>query len=323
MAFFVTLTIFSKQNGISLLLLVPFWLILKKNFKHALLFFLFTSILSCCAFYYFQYIFTNQVFSDHIFHALKNKIDPHWFYVYIFKLIAESPLILPLIIALGVSMKAIANNLESFIVRLGILFIIQFFFSSALAFKWGSSLGYFNESFLIGFLLISAYVTKYTTEEDHKFIRTINTYIYPAFLIFVLHVTLQFYFYFLNDRYKNKIRFDEQVKVSNYIKKEIGNKDNYIINLYSPNSDFFKALLFRVNAAPNFDAVNCCTLPGNLFDYRQLLEGLRNGKILYLIEKEDNKEKALWGVSLDNYKIDTTLFGYTLYKFAGKTQKYN
>lgn len=310
-----TLTIFSKQNGIILLLLVPIWMIINKDYKRLIQCLFFLSVFLFSSYYYFQHIFTKNTFTQHIFHALKNRIDPHWFYVFVFKPIAESPVIIPLTIAAVVAIKTFSENRKSLLSSVGILFIIQLIFSTGLSFKWGSSVGYFNESYFLGFILIGFYYNQFAQKENTRFINAASTYIYPAFLIFVLHVTIQFYFYFLNGAQKNKTDYENQQEVSNYIKKQLNNKDNYVINLTSPNSDFFKNVLYKESAAPNFDAVSCCTLPDKIFDYRGLLNGLQNGKILYLIEKKDSKEESLWGVPLNKYKIDTTMFEYSIYKF--------
>ena len=311
----VVLTIFSKQNGITLILLIPLWLMLNRNFIHLILFILFTTILLSSTFWYFQYVFTDHTFALHIVNALKNRIDPRWFYIYIFKLMATSPLILPLAVALVITIKSLALNHHSFLSKLGILYAVQLIFVTGLSLKWGSSLGYFNESFFTSFLVISVCFTAAHNQASHWQSAGILTYLYPVLLIFIIHATTQMYFYFLNGRAKNEAHYNEQLTVSRYLKKEIGDKNNYVLDLNAPDVNFFKNILYKESAAPNFDAVDCCTLPDHIFDYRELVNGLQNGKIRFLIEKKGKREESLWNINLDRYKMDTTMFEYSIYKF--------
>jgi hypothetical protein len=222
---------------------------------------------------------------------------------------------LPLTIATIIAIKGIGENTGSFLYKFGILFLIQLLLSIGLSLKWGASLGYFNECYFIGFLVIAIYHTELTAKTSMTELRNISVYIYPAMLLFLFHVSAQIYFYFLNDKIKIKNQFTEQVVVSNYLKKQLYDKPYYVLNLSSPNSEFYKNLLYKESVAPNIDAISCCTLPDKIFDYHDLLNGLQNGKIRFLIEKKGRTEESLWGVKLNNYKVDTTVFNYTIYKF--------
>ncbi len=315
LAALATLCIFSKQNGISLLILIPVWLLLQKNYK-ALFFFVFFAATFCIAsFWYFENIYSDHFFSEHIIHALKNKIDPRWFYVYVFKLMAPSYLIIPLAVAFIIAIKSIAENNHSFLKDAGIIFILQCGLSTALSLKWGSSQGYFNESFLLAFILIAAFYINNNAFTLPGFVKTATTYAYPALLIFIIHITAQLYFFFINSKTEAKEKFNEQVQIGNYIKKEIGQQNKYVIDLSNADFNFFKNILYKESAAPNIDAVRCCTLPDNIFDYSGLLDGLKTGKILFLIESNGAPQNAVWGRNLQRYKKDSVFNTYTIYKF--------
>ncbi len=310
-----TLCIFSKQNGISLLVLVPAWYYFGKNYRSIVVFLISAAFFITFTFLYFEYVYTNHHFSSHIIDALKNKIDPRWFYIYVFKLMASTYLTLLIAASLIIALKSIAENNQSMLRRLGILCILQFLISTALSFKWGSSLGYYNESFLLGFIVIATYCTIVIPHESLKRISSIAVYSYPALFIFIFHMTAQLYFFFLNDNIETKNIYKEQVQIGSYIKKAIGTENKYVIDLSDANLNFFKNILFKESAAPNIDAVWCCTLPDSIFNYSGLLEGLKNGKIMFLIKGKDAVVNNVWGVDIQHYRKDTTFTKYSIYRY--------
>jgi hypothetical protein len=315
LAICVGLTLFSKQNGLSLLLLVPAWLAMKRNYKQLALFLAFTLLLCFGGYYHFEFISSRHHFSDHIFHALRNRIDPKWFYVYIFKLLADSHLILPLLLAAVVGIKAVAENRKPFLTGLSILYLTQLCINIGLSFKWGSSLGYFNESFFLSLLVLAIWARDISLSEMGNALRPFAALLYPILLVFILHIGLQLYFYFIHNTEKARIHFEQQAALSQYIKKEIGTRDLYVLDLSRPDVDYFKNLLYKESAAPNFDAVDCCTLPDRIFDYSRLMEGLQSGKILFLIEGNLIPERTIWNTPLDHFLKDTTIGENTLYRF--------
>lgn len=314
-ALLVTLCILSKQNGISLLILVPAWLILEKRANAAWQFIFFAALLCSGMFLYFEYVFTDYSFAAHIIHSLRNRIDPRWFYIYVFKLVASTYLTLPIAISLMISFKSIADNKDPLLKTLGILFMLQFGFSTALCLKWGSSVGYYNETFLLSLIVITAFFSRSPFTNAALLIKRATAYAYPALFIFLFHIIAQLYFFFINSKTESRDKFSEQVQVSNYIKKAIGTQDKYVMDLSDPDFNFFKNLLYKESAAPNMDAVRCCTLPDKIFDYSGLLQGLENGKILFLIEEKDASKKSQWEVNLQHYTQDVSFPSYTIYRY--------
>jgi hypothetical protein len=311
----VGLALFSKQNGFSLLVLVPLWLAMKRNYKSLAFFVCFILLLCFGGYYYFEFISSRHHFSEHVFQALRNRVDPKWFYIYIFKLLADSHLILPLLLAAIVSGKALTENRKPLLSSLSALYLTQLLINLGLCFKWGSSLGYFNESFFLSLIVLAIWARDIFQSARGSLLLPFGAYLYPVLLIFILHVGLQLYFYYIHNTGKARVHFEEQVALSQYIKKEIGGNDLYVLDLSRPDVDFYKNLLYKESAAPNFDAVDCCTLPDRIFNYSGMIQGLRNGKVLFLIEGNSNPEKTIWNTPLDHYLKDTTIGDNTLYRF--------
>lgn len=315
-ALLTTFCIFSKQNGISLLVLVPAWYYFGKNYRSIIIFLISSALFIVSTFLYFEYVYTNQHFSSHIIEPLKNKIDLRWFYIYVFRLIAPTYLTLPIAASLIIAVKAIAENGDSMLKRLGILCILQFPISAALSLKWGSSLGYYNESFLLGFVIIATYISITISQDKIKHISSVAIYSYPALFILIFHMIAQLYFFFLNDNAESKKTYKEQVQIGNYIKDAIGTKDKYAIDITNANFNFFKNILFKESAAPNIDAVWCCTLPDSVFNYSGLLNGFENGKIMFIIKEREAVINEVWGVDIRHYVKDTTFSNYSIYRYT-------
>jgi hypothetical protein len=313
-AILTTLCIFSKQNGISLLLIVPVWFIAGKNYRSLILYLAFSAFFLISTFLYFECIYTDHFFHRHLIDALKNKIDPQWFYIYIFKEITPTYLTLPLALSLIISIRSIAENNAALLRRLGIICIVQFLFSTALSFKWGSSLGYYNESFLLAFIIIALFFTVFPQPIRSAF-HNMAIYIYPVVSVLFVHMIAQLFFFFINSRVEAKEKLNEQVQISNYIKSAIGTTDKYVIDLSNADFNFFKNILFKESAAPNIDAVGCCTLPGKIFDYSGLLDGFKNGKIMFIIKGKNSIEQSIWGIDIQQYQPDTVFTHYSIYKY--------
>jgi hypothetical protein len=314
-AILTTLCIFSKQNGISLLLIVPVWFIAGKNYRSLILYLAFSAFFLISTFLYFECIYTDHFFHRHLIDALKNQIDPQWFYVYIFKAITPSYLTLPLALSLIISIRSIAENNASLLRRLGIICIIQFLFSTALSFKWGSSLGYYNESFLLAFIITALFFTIFPQPIRSAF-HNMAIYIYPVVSVLFVHMIAQLYFFYINSPAEAKEKLNEQIQISNYIKSTIGTTNKYAIDLSGADFNFFKNILFKESAAPNIDAVGCCTLPGKIFNYSGLLDGFKNGKIMFIIKEKSSIEQSVWGIDIQHYKADTVFAHYSIYKYT-------
>ncbi|HTL08755.1 MAG TPA: hypothetical protein VL307_10875, partial [Chitinophagaceae bacterium] len=313
LAIVTTLCIFSKQNGIVLIGLVTVWRAMERKFFPAFLYLLFLATFCSAFFLLFNNYYTDHFFAAHVINSLKNRIDFQWFYVYVFKLIAGSYIGLPLAVAGVMALSGIVGRKNGMVSKLSAIFLIQFIASTLLCLKWGSSLGYFNESFFLATLLIAAYCKSIDPTRLESFLKTALPYLYPCLAIFVLHMLSQLFFFFLNSQTIAKQHFEEQVQISQYIKQQIGGSNRYVIDLSNADFNFFKALLYKEEAAPNIDAVNCCTLPDKIFDYSRLLQGLRDGSVQFLIKANDSQLQNLWGVDIHHFVAQKQFSNYTVY----------
>jgi hypothetical protein len=318
-AFLSLLCIFSKQNGISLLALCSIYFYCNKQFVQLLLFLSFSLVFCGAAFYYFEAIYTNHFFAQHVVHSLRNRIDPQWFYVNIFKALMATPIIFPLSIAFILSCRQLANKENKNLSILAAIFLAQLCFSVLLCFKWGSSLGYFNESFFLSAIIIVGGIKNYGVVFQERKAKVCLATLYPVLVFFLTHIALQLFLFFVNNPTTYKIKYQEQLAAATYLQQTLKKTGNYVIDLYQPDYDFFKNILYAHMAAPNFDAVNCCTLPDKSFNYEALMQGFSTGKIEFIIAGRGFLPTTFWNTSLKHYQLDTSFSTYSIYKFNAAT----
>jgi hypothetical protein len=299
--------LFTKQNGIILPVICSLWLLLSGCKKQIAFFLLFFLLILCAVLYVYFSRYESGTFTANTIKALQNKISWSWFYAYIFKALTDSLLVIPLTITVSYSVQRIKSRQIS---PLLLIFLLQFFFSLASAFKWGSSLGYFNESFFLSPLVLAV---PFKNFENKIRIDKLVTYVFPFIFLFALYVYSQGYLFFLGQQKEKKEEYVKEQHVREYLRPRI--KNQFVFNLASPNRTFFKNLFYTEMAVPNFDMVNCCTLPDKNFDYHKLEEGFENGTIQFIIMRENVAHTDIWSFPLVNYLKDTTIHHYDIYRF--------
>ncbi len=308
-AFLTAAALFSKQSGLMLPVLVLSWLFFSGEKKRMLPYFLLTTGFIVLFFTYYIRIRGNTFLLDHTFTGISNHLDPAWFYVHVFKRSVDSLWILLLYFPFLLALRRVKNNKESDQRALAMVFLLQTLFSLGTSLKWGSTPGYFHESFLIGTLILAEWLSTKKEEEIFKALR----WFMPLFLLFFIHVMAQGYLFFIQDRAEKKVRYEEQKQIRDLLEPRLG--DRLVLDLGHQNSNFFKNLFPSQSAVPNFDAVDCCTLPDGNFDYTGLKRDLKNGRIGYLLIPVNEKFESLWGQSLSHYTPDTLLHGQQIYRF--------
>lgn len=313
LALICTACIFSKQNGIvtpAFVTIWLFWLQYKKQL-YLFLFSLFILLLSC-SLLYTQVLNYNYLFA-HIITGIQNKIDSSWFYVYIFKQLANSLLLIPLSTGLTLAILFLLKSNFTYKKALALIYLVQLLFSLLSSLKYGSSLGYFNESLVLAFILIACQLNTFNPAILQAYAHKLLPFLLPVVVVYFIHVTAQDYLFFVSQQAQQKEGYNRQQNIKNYLLPKLGN--TYVFNLNDPNRDFFKTLFYKQIAVPNFDAVNCCTLPDGNFDYTNLKADLVNGNIKFIIMPANKTYTHIWSVPLHHYQHDTTISQYSIYKY--------
>ncbi|MEI9946651.1 MAG: hypothetical protein WDN26_20815 [Chitinophagaceae bacterium] len=303
--------ILSKQNGITVPIVIIVWLFIKNARKTAIyysIFFLilFVGVLSIYNSIY-PHLFENTVM------ALRNRIDFPWFYTYIFKKMMDSIWALPLYFSFILAIRQWIKPATEDDRPLGAIFILQAVFSLAFSLKLGSGIGYFNESVFIGFIILTRKLANTQSINAFAFGKKAIAWTLPLIILFSIHTLLQGYLLFIKDQEEKKVMYNEQKEIRDYLRPKL--QGRYVLNMTNPNTHFFKTLLYREIAVPNIDIVDCCTMPDEIFDYSSLKKDISNGKINFLITDDKTNVKELWNISLSHFSIDTVIHGYTIYKY--------
>jgi len=310
-----TACIFSKQNGVILPLLVAIWLFKTDSLKKSLIYLGIFVFVFTTAIVLYTNVSGHPYFSSHVIHSLENRIDFSWFYIYIFKRYADSLLLLPIYIGVCISFIHLRKGSVTE-TTLGIILLLQTLFSIGTSLKFGSTAGYFNESLLLSMIVISKYISTVDFNSQMPYSKKLLPWLLPLIILFTIHVCTQGYLFFIQNQKDKKEVYNNQVAIRDYLAPKLDS--TYVFNLGNQNGDFFKTLFYKQAVVPNYDAVSCCTLPDKTFDYSNLLNDLRSGKIGWLIMPEKEITKEQWGVSLDKFTRDTSIHGHIIFKFQNQ-----
>ncbi len=302
--------IFSKQNGIYLPFMVTGVFIIHGKFRAAWIFALFFAGIFASLLLLFTNIYENHFFS-HLVTALNNRVDVRWFYQFIFKRLVESFLIIPFAVGCWYAFQYLFRSSNIAIKTVSIVALCSVAFSLIIAFKWGSSIGYLNES-MLALTMILAFMLK--NINGLPVIKKMTAAGLFCIAIIYTHIALQLYFYHLNNFPEDREVYRVQKTLSEELLAMIGNEDVYVF-ADDVNGTFFKNSLRDRLVAPNKDAIDCCTLPDGNFDYALFREGFSNGKIRYLVFQEQWVPERFHDISLRHYKKIKVRFGYAIYAF--------
>ena len=302
--------IFSKQNGIYMPFMVTGIFILTGKFRAAWMFPVIFAGIFALLLLLFTSIYQNHFFS-HLVTALNNRIDVRWFYQYIFKRLAESFVIIPFATGCWYAFQNFRRPPNLVIKTVSIAALCSVAFSLLIAFKWGSSIAYFNES-MLALTILLALLLKNT--EGLTVIRKMATAGLFCIAIVYAHIALQLFFYHLNNFQEDRKVYQDQKTLSEELLAMIGKDDVYVF-ADDVNGTFFKNSMRDRLVAPNKDAIDCCTLPDGNFNYTLFKEGFANGKIRYLVFQEQWVPERFHDVSLRHYKKIKGRFGYAIYEY--------
>ena len=216
LALLSTVCIFSKQNGIILPLLITLWIFLNESLKRSIIYLAFFIVVFSSFFYYYNYWANYSHFSSHTITALNNHIDTSWFYGAIVKRFADSLIFLPIYISTCISFIYLTKGARKER-SLALIFLLQILFSLGTSLKFGSTAGYFNESYFIGLILSTHYIAMTDIASQNSFSQKLIGWALPLFTLFSAFVLIQSYLFFIQKQGNKKEIYNNQVAIKNYL----------------------------------------------------------------------------------------------------------
>ncbi|HUR11037.1 MAG TPA: glycosyltransferase family 39 protein [Flavitalea sp.] len=305
-----TAALISKQTAIYFPFMIAVILLLLKHYKNALLILLYWILLCGLVIWLLSKSYPDGNLFNHLVKALNNRLDPHWFYLNIFKRLAQEFTVIPFCLGCYAAFLYLFRSDDQKVRALSAAAMISVGFALIISFKWGSGVGYLQE----GMLTITCLLA-YTVSLLSR--KTLERGIFPVIVIasvIFLHILIQLYLYHLNDRYENFHIYQAQKKIATMLLQEIGTKDEYVY-ADDVNGTFFKNFLYEKLVLPNKDAVDCCTLPDGNFNYSLLRDGFKSGKIKFLVFHQQFSPTQFHDISFDHYKKWRNEEGFDIYIF--------
>lgn len=315
-AFFSVITIFSKQTGFILPLVMGTCFLIFKQYK-ALLYFSTVYILVLVLMLAGVYAITGiTLFYKNAILGINNGISLGWYkneFINSFYL-KWGLLLVPLFI---IVLNFARQEKDRLLRCAGIMLLLIFIFLNLIGLKMGSVSGYLTEWWILLFVLVSYYWPRFVIRKYNW-----SNYFAPLLLCVILIIKAITIAGPLMEKTRtlsssNRMQwYDNDKAVAAMIKSKLQAEERFpvFMNLYTPES-FLSNLLFREAAAPQLDILVFSTYPRHKYNYHDLETGLQDGRFPYMIMKDNGMPKRFFDISLDKYALMQSLNGYNLYKF--------
>ena len=313
------LSLFAKQSGLILLVLMVFFLIYTRDDLKNILFSLLTMLGS---FLLFLLLFSQGSFYD-LFQNTYNGVDNgvsigDWFYRRILLFYArEINFFTAFVLALASFLLIEFKDKKNILLGLGIW--ATFSFGLLTTFKWGSMPSYFTPFICLGFIAISYFLTDILT----------NRYNVPKnFLhLFLLGIVIFCGFTELPKKLKdfrhekNDKVYEEAREVYTYLNDTLNiQKDEWVFNLIAgqmfQDRTFLNNFLYRNALLPSKDIVTCCAYRLKSYDYKDLKEGADSGLIKYVIKKRASNLDSYFDMKFTRFHLVKEFNNYSLYQYS-------
>lgn len=247
--------------------------------------------------------------------GVSNSISWGWFYDWTLQrlLLPFAPLIALNLVGIIYSAR---NSEDRFLKFLSISSVTFFTFSTLIAFKIGSGVGYYQ-----GYLVVSVTQTviffskKYNRESVESDLLKLATALY--FGIVAVHCLLFVFMRYTAIPLESfKSQYIEQYKVAQYLKIDLKLADDqhvYITESGGMDGNYLKHFLFRNTVAPFADIV----FLGNrnrTFDYKQFDRLIRENKIKYVITHNNQQPQTILGHAFSGARKIRTIDSYSIYQ---------
>ncbi len=307
-AIFGSLSFFTKQSGMFLLVSMFLFLLIYVRDKRAILIFSSVTAITCLLLFAiligsnYQNWFLNAV------RGLENGINLSWFQeVFIEKFFRK----MYFFVAGGLALALISCSRDRDIRErfLGFTALIIFLFALLSSLKWGSSINYFTEFLALTFILSAVYFKHYSV-------------LYPAAKLFFLFLTPFFIMNVYNDKgwnYLKDIKRSEKdyadcKRVAGFFKDNVKN-DEYIFTAFH-RENLMNLLIGEKALFPTREIVFYCAEPAKVFSYELYRDMVANGNVKYLVGKKGLQPDIFLGAEFKNYKSIFVHGNYEVFQFS-------
>ncbi|WPP48043.1 hypothetical protein [Catalinimonas niigatensis] len=202
---------------------------------------------------------------------------------------------------------------------LGLCALTMFLFANVTGIKIGSAPNYFTEFLATTFILISifvhqnkGFVQQIPKIRNHCPLLLLLTFIFTLGLrtLFLVHTYPKFSFITYQTYLANQ-------EVANFLKEDGLAADDLVFTT-THRYDFLNKLLFRNCAFPQKEIV--VVNPSGVFDYAAFYETIQSGKLKYFIMRQDGLyeepgvDENFLGVDFSSFQLVGVLQGYSIYK---------
>lgn len=312
------LTIYSKQSGILLPILIFFFLIFYSRNKKDIV----IVSLSMIASFFLLLILTAgddiNVFFQNVYGGLHTGISVKWFYKeFIFSY--YKGIIIWTIFGFTTALIFLKTESELSLKFLSVSMFATFIFALATGLKWGATPSYLTEYLNIMFITLTIFLfTRHINFNEHKI-----KVIYFLVVLFILPYLALNHIWVYNVHYKanaSGISNSEKVYQYVYIEQKLKSSDLVLIMGDSPlYRQFLDNYFYRNNVLPHKNSFNWKM--GAPYDISHFIKNANNGLIKYLIIHKKSGEKIYHGLKFTNFEHLKNIGNLSIFIYSNKIKR--
>ena len=321
LSLFIILAFLSKQNAVTIGLIIFAWLLYKKRFSEILRFMGAMLALSLVVFLPLLLASDVQVLYKNIVLGINNGFAIGEYVSYFVNDFYLNDGIL-ISISLFVAVILLRKERED---RYGFLLwamVIQFLLSNFFALKDGAGLNYFTEWMVLLFLALGIYADR------------LNQWLgalHPATALVVLNIVLisrlsfifpNFRWLLRNETYQQSLSlYGKEKSLADYLVKRKGSAQFYVFNNLQTELTYLNNFLIDQAIMPQLDIVKgAASYDRKIYDYSHFKKLIDSGDVDFIIIRYPETRLKFYDLSFDHYKRDTVMYGYSVFVSGRKVE---
>jgi hypothetical protein len=304
-----TLAIFAKQSGIMLVFFTCAWLLWNKESKSVLYY-----VGGCFVAAAIVLLLASPngiaVLYQNTVRGINSGISLRWFFVVMRDEFYQKwgLVLIPLFVFIFYARRNSEDAVDRFLI---FLMAALFLINTLLAFKFGTSQGYFTEWWTILFILGVDHLDKLPVSGKTIAINAIIAFVFAIKLLSIVYPLVNY-----RQNYQQQLNvYKSEQQVASKIKSDSAAVSNTVFcNIYSPQS-FLNNLLFRETVLPQFEIAIFGTYDRKIFDYSRFRTGFTDGSVKYVVSKNALPVQVFKDIRLEHFRIADSANGYFIYKY--------
>lgn len=317
-AIFGILAVLAKQSAITILLLIPGWLIFKRSYWQALYYLSIAAALGMMVMIMGSIFYDIDIAFKNIVCGIDNGTSLSYYASVFLGYYGENIFLLAVAVVIGFLLW---DRNDSFSRLLVWMMAGQFLLSNIFGLKVGSGTNYLMEWLVL--VVIGTSLCAERLKEMLAIIRPRLAHILLslAVIFYIVPAINSLYWYSRKANFKSsKQDFLEEKAVADYVNAGGSEDHYYVLTTVSTPGSYLSNLCRERLLMPQSDIINT-VYDRHVFDYSRLRTQIENGEVRYIVTKQSSDTIHFLDFQLSNYSLDTTIRRYRVYVRKSKMKR--